>query len=87
MVCRLRVCNAEDKELKKKKVKGKVAGWSTEKMEEKANNQLDKNTEEMVSWRSTNQEEIDEVWKTLAPKIEKNCWEKTKWRIAEEVFF
>ena len=37
---------------------GKMVGWSTEKMEETANNRLDRNTEEMVSWSSINQEEI-----------------------------
>ena len=34
----------KEKGLKKKERKGKVVGWSTEKMEEKANNQLDKDT-------------------------------------------
>ena len=39
-------------------------------MEEKANNQLVKDTEEVVSWRRLNQDEIDEVLKKLAVKIE-----------------
>ena len=57
----------KEKDLKKKERKGKVVVWFKEKMEEKADNQLD--TEEIVSWRSINQEEIDLVGKTLAGKI------------------
>ena len=49
-----------------------MVGWSTEKTEEKANNQSNRDTEEVVSWRSINQGEIDD------------CWEITKWRIARE---
>ena len=47
---------AEDGEPKEKEMEGKVAGWSTENMEEKASNQLVKDTEDMVNWRSTSQE-------------------------------
>ena len=39
----------KEKELKQQWIKGKVAGWSTEMMEEKANKQLNRVTEEMVS--------------------------------------
>ena len=46
--------STKEEALKKKEREGKVAGWN-------ANNQLVKDTEEMVSWRSINQEEIDEV--------------------------
>ena len=52
----------KEKEVKKKESKGGVAGWSTEKMEQKAHNQLERDTEEMVSWRSINREEIDDIW-------------------------
>ena len=43
-------------------------GCSTEKMEDKANNKLNRDTEEVVSWRSINQEEIDDVWKISLDK-------------------
>ena len=67
----------KEKELRKNERIGNVVGWSTEKMEEERNNQLVKDTEEMVSWRSINQEEIDEVWKKLAVKIEEEVLEKS----------
>ena len=65
-----------EKEKTTKERKGKVAGWSTEKMEEKASSQLEKDTEDMVSWRSLNQPEINE------PR--KKCWKHTTWRTAKE---
>ena len=94
-VCRLRVCKrvpellvsqtlTKEKELRKNERIGNVVGWSTEKMEEERNNQLVKDAEEMVRWRSINQEEIDEVWKKLAVKIEEEVLGKTKWKIAKE---
>ena len=65
--------------------KGKVTGWSTEKMEEKVSNQLVKrHTVEMVSWRSTSQEEINEIWKSWLQNVRKKCWNNTKWRTAKE---
>ena len=43
-----------------------------------------KHTEEMVSWRNINQEEINDVWKQLAVKLEEEVLENTKWRSAKE---
>ena len=54
-------------ELRKKEGSAKGAGWSTEKMEEKASNQLVKDTGN-VSWRNIHQQEIDDVWKKLSAK-------------------
>ena len=45
----------KEKELKKEKKQSEVAGWFTEKIEEKASKQEFKDTEEMVQWRSINQ--------------------------------
>ena len=55
----------------------KAAGWSTEKMDETASNQLAKNTEEIVSSRSTS-EKIHNFWDTLAAKIDEEMLEKQK---------
>ena len=46
---------SKEKGPKEKERKGKVVGWSKEKMEEKANNQLNRDTQEIVSWRSIHQ--------------------------------
>ena len=43
------------KEQKEEK-KSKVEGWSTEKMKRKESQQQFKDTEDMVQWRSINQE-------------------------------
>ena len=54
------------REPKKEKKKSKVAGWPTENMEEKASTHEFNDTEEMVQWRSLNQEGINNVWKKLS---------------------
>ena len=53
--------STKDKEPQKERKKSE--GWSTEKMQEKASKQEFKETEEMVRWRSINQEGINNVWK------------------------
>ena len=53
----------------KEKKKSKLVGWSTENMEEKQRNQEFKHSEEMVPWRSVDQEGMNQMWKTLS-KIE-----------------
>ena len=47
------------------KKKGKVVGWSTEKMEEKESKQDFEDTEEMVQWKSIDQGVINRKWQTL----------------------
>ena len=64
--------------------KSKVAGWSTEKMDEKASEHEVKNTEEMVQWRSISQARIDNVWKKLSEKWRRKCYRSTKRRPARE---
>ena len=73
----------KDKEPMKEMKKTKVAGWSTEKMDEKASKQECKDAEEMVQWRSINQEEIGNVENTVG-KLRKQCQRSTKWRLARE---
>ena len=65
-MCPLSHALLKEKEPKKENTKSKVAGWSTEKMEEKASKQEFKDIEEMVQRWSINQAEINDVWKTLS---------------------
>ena len=60
-----------------------MVGWPTEKTGQKAYIQLERDTEEMVNWRSMSLEEIDDIWKSWQ-EILKNCWENTLWRPAKE---
>ena len=53
-------------------------------MDEKVSILLVEDTEEMVSWRSKGQEEIDEFWKRIAEQIKDEVLENTRWRIAKE---
>ena len=46
----------KEKDQRRRRKKSKLAGRSTEKMEEKARKHDFKDTEEMVQWRSINQE-------------------------------
>ena len=62
------------KKLEGKEEKRKVVGWSTKEMDEKVNNLRVEDTEEMVSWRSLSQEEIDKCWKKMAGKWRMRCW-------------
>ena len=55
---------------KEEKERNKVVGWSTEVMEEVRSKREFKDTEEMVQWRSINQEEVDNEWKVLYEKME-----------------
>ena len=59
-----------------------VVGWSTEKVEEKGSKQEFQDTDDMVQWRSINQEDIDNVWQTLSGKLRKKCWRSTEWMSA-----
>ena len=63
---------------KKEWKKNKVVGWSTEKMEEKGSKQEFNDTEDMVQWRSINQEETDSVWKKRSWTLEEEVLEKFK---------
>ena len=67
----IRKSEAKKEETKPKK---KVVGWSTEEMEEKTSKRELKDTEEMVQWRSINQEGIQE----LRGKMEEEVLEKYK---------
>ena len=58
----------KEKEQKKEKKTSKLVGWSTEKTEEKESKQEFEDAEDMVQWRTINQEEIDSVWKKLSEK-------------------
>ena len=60
----------------KEKKQSMVAGWSTEKMEEKASKQEFKDTEDMVQWRSTNQENIETLRKKVSENIENEVLKK-----------
>ena len=60
----------KEKELKKEKKQNKVAGWFTEKIEEKASKQEFKDKEEMVQWRSINHEGVNDVRKNCREMVE-----------------
>ena len=64
MVSQIMTKDREQERAKEKGEKRKSGRLVTEKMEETADNQWVKDSKEMVSWRSINQEEIDEVWKS-----------------------
>ena len=53
------------KEAKKEKGHNIVVGWSVERMEEDRSNREVKDSEEMLQWRSINQEEVDNLWKEM----------------------
>ena len=65
--------NAKKRKARKKR---KIKGWSTEEVKNQTRNNMEEDTEEMIEWRSVNQEEMDECWKKLAEKIEEEalCW-------------
>ena len=44
-------CTAQGEEVTNSKVKKKVKGWSTEEMKDETNSHLEKDTEEMRTWR------------------------------------
>ena len=45
--------------------------WSKEKMEEKESKQELRGSEEMVPWRSINQEGVHNLWKRLSDTLRK----------------
>ena len=57
--------------------KSKVVGLSTEKMEEKGSKHKLKDTEDMVQWRSIDQEEVDNVVEEAVGTWKKMCWRST----------
>ena len=66
-----------------KKVRGteekkKVKGWSTEEMKDKSREDREKDTEEMVKWRSISQEEMEQCWKRLSEKMEEEVLDTYK---------
>ena len=65
--------------IKGNKCEGKGGGgWSTEEMDEKVSCFFVKDTEEMVSWRTMSQFEVDECWVRNARKMEKEVLDKYK---------
>ena len=56
--------------------KKKVKGWSTEEMKHEPSDGGEEDTEEMIGWRSTGQEEMDECWTKLAEKTEEEVLDK-----------
>ena len=85
------------KEPRKEKKKSNVVGCSTEKMEETASKQEFSDTEEMVQWRSINQEGTNHVWKQLSETMQqevlgkvpseayKGTGEPSGWRVVQRV--
>ena len=60
----------QSKKVKGTKEKKKVKGWSAEEMKDKPSSSLEEDTEEMRTWRSLNQEEMNQCWKNLAERME-----------------
>ena len=92
MVCRLREYKEFQslwflkflpKKMSSRKSKGKMVGCSTEKMEQKAYNQLERETEEIVSWRSLSKEEIHDISKKNVGKMGEEVLVNTMWRVAK----
>ena len=54
-------------------------------MKNKPRNDREEDTKEMIEWRSTSQEEMDECWKKLAEKMEDKVRTTTRWRTKKEV--
>ena len=52
-------------------------------MDEKAHHQVFKDTEEMVQWRSINQQEVDNMWKKLSEKIAEEVLGKYKVEVSK----
>ena len=67
---------------KKENKKSKVAGWSTAQMEEKASKHELQDTEEMLHWRSINQEGMNSV-RISFRKIEEAVLEKCKVEVSK----
>ena len=61
-----------------RKILGLVKGWSTEEMKNKPGSSKDEDTEEMIGWRSTSQEETDECKKKFVEKVEEDVLKKNK---------
>ena len=47
-------------------------------MKNKPSDDREEDTEEMIGWRSTSQEEMDECWKKLAENVEEEVLDKYK---------
>ena len=62
--------------MKGTKEKKTMKGWSTEKMKDKPSSSWEDDTEEMRTWRSLNQEEMDQCWKNLAARMEVEVLDK-----------
>ena len=60
------------------KEKKDVKGWSIEEMKDKPSSSFEEDTEEMRTWRSLNQEEIDQCWKNLEIRMEVEVLDKYK---------
>ena len=91
----------KEKEQQKEKKKSKLVGWSPENMEEKQRKLDLGHLEEMVQWRSVDQEGMNQMWKTLSKmkeevlvkyKVEvsnrgayKGRGEPSEWRIVQRV--
>ena len=54
---------SQGKTVKGTEEKKNVKGWSTEEMKDKPSSSWEDDTEEMRTWRSSNQEEMDQCWK------------------------
>ena len=67
-----------EKKRKGMEEKKKVKGWPTEEMKNKSREDKEKDTEEMIEWRSMCQEEMDACWKRLAEKMEEEVSAKNK---------
>ena len=75
---------SQGKKVKGTKEKKKVKGWSTEEIKDKASSSLVEDTEAMRTWRSLNQEEMDQRWKNWAERIEVEVLDKCEVGTATE---
>ena len=55
-----------------------MKGWSTEELKNEPSSSLAEDSEEMMAWRTTSQEEMDDCRKKLAGKIEGEALDKYK---------
>ena len=60
-----------------------MVGWSTERMVEKESEHAFKDAEEMVQWRSIDQEGMNKMWKTVSEQIEEEVRETSKVEVSK----
>ena len=75
----------ERKEAHVEKEKKKSVGWSAQLLLDVTSKREFKHTEEIVQWRSINQEDVANFWKEVCAKWMRKSWRSTEFRNPRKV--